>query len=44
MEGVKHGGCAECGNTDQQILTSIAPVKPGQMTGAALCDKCLAKK
>ncbi|MFI8714478.1 hypothetical protein [Brevibacillus brevis] len=44
MGEVKHGGCAGCGSTEQEVLTSVAPNKPGLMTGIAVCDKCLPKK
>lgn len=43
MADVKHGGCADCQSKEQEVLTSIDPQRPGQMTGIAVCDKYLPK-
>ncbi|WP_275296682.1 hypothetical protein [Brevibacillus choshinensis] len=43
MAEVKHGGCGACQSKEQEILTSVVN-RPGQMSGIALCDKCLPKK
>lgn len=37
----KHGGCAQCGSTKDEILTSV----PGPFGyGQALCSTCLKKR
>ena len=35
---IKHGGCAQCGKKEQEILVSTNI--PGSVVGLALCDAC----
>jgi hypothetical protein len=42
MEKVKHGGCADCGTKNQEILWSTNV--PGSVVGLALCDRCREKR
>lgn len=39
MSEIKHGGCADCGSTSQEILISVPDFT--RLVSRALCDECL---
>jgi hypothetical protein len=40
---VKHGGCFDCGSTEQEILESVMVLAP-KMQSIAVCRGCKAKR
>jgi len=43
MNAPKHGGCADCKDRSERLLTSVVDPTTGGKTSRAVCSKCLPK-